>query len=145
MLKHILVATDGSSLSTDATRKAVTFASKLGARITAVHVIQPFAVVTFSPEMLEDTEAQYLERSRRRATEILAEVAAIATAANVPCETVTMVHDHPYEAILSTAKATDCDMIAMASHGRRGIQATIIGSETQKVLTHSKLPVLVFR
>ncbi|HVL09165.1 MAG TPA: universal stress protein [Burkholderiaceae bacterium] len=145
MLRHILVATDGSSLSTHAVRKAVTLASKLGARMTALHVTPPFHVLTFVPEQLEDTEAQYLEHARNRAATILADVTEAARAADVPCEVVTLAHEHPYEAIISTAQAKDCDMIAMASHGRRGIQATIIGSETQKVLTHSKLPVLVFR
>lgn len=145
MLRHILVATDGSPLSTHAVRKAVALASKLGARMTALHVMQPFRVVTFAPEMLEDTETEYLEHARSQAEAILTDVTETARAADVPCDVVTLTHEHPYEAIISTAQAKDCDMIAMASHGRRGIKATIIGSETQKVLTHSKLPVLVFR
>ncbi len=145
MFRHLLVPTDGSSLSDSAVKNAVAFAKQLGARVTGIHVIPQFRVFTYRPEMLEDTEEQYLESARNLATAALTVLTEAAQAAGVECDVVSITNDHPYDAIISTAQARGCDLIAMASHGRRGIEGMLIGSETQKVLTHSTLPVLVFR
>ena len=95
--------------------------------------------------VLEDTAAQYQAGMQQRAEKILGAVAHLAQAAGVACETVHVEHEHPYQAIIDTAGSRDCDLIVMASHGRRGISAIVLGSETVKVLTHSKIPILVHR
>jgi len=95
--------------------------------------------------MIEDTLVQYKARMREHAEKILGAVAYAAQAASVPCETVQVEHEHLYRAIIDIARSKGCDLIVMALHGRRGITAIILGSETVKVLTHSKNPVLVHR
>lgn len=145
MFKHLLLPTDGSALSESAVRQGVALAKALGARVTGLHVSPEFHVLSYRAEMLEDTEAQYLKDSQRHAAELLAQVQQEAQASGVACETVTVVSDHPYEAIIKTAEQRGCDVIAMASHGRKGLKGFLLGSETQKVLTHSDKPVLVFR
>lgn len=145
MFKHILLPTDGSALSESAVRQGVALAKALGARVTGLHVSPEFHVVTYRAAMLEDTGPQYMEDSRRHAAEVLAQVQQEAQAAGVACETVVVVSDHPYEAIVRTAEERACDLIAMASHGRKGIKGFLLGSETQKVLVLCDKPVLVFR
>ena len=145
MFQHLLLAIDGSSLSESAFRKGVAFAHDAGARITAVRVIPDFHTYTYQVEMLADTRTQYARDAGKAVEDYLDAMAAEATAANVPCDTVSVIHDHPYEAIINTALEKGCDLIVMASHGRRGLQGVLIGSETQKVLTHSRIPVLVYR
>ena len=105
----------------------------------------PFHILTLDSQVVEDTSDQYKERIQRRADSTLKAVAARAKAAGVPCDTVHVEHEHVYQAIIDTAKANNCDLITMASHGRRGVSALVLGSETVKVLTHSKIPVLVHR
>ena len=145
MFKHILLPTDGSALSKMAVQQGVALAKALGARVTGLHVSPEFHVVTYRAEMLEDTENQYMQDSQRYAAEVLAEVQREAQASGVACETVVVVSDHPHEAIIRTAAERGCDLIAMASHGRKGITGFLLGSETQKVLVHSDKPVLVLR
>jgi nucleotide-binding universal stress UspA family protein len=95
--------------------------------------------------MLEDTAPQYKIRMQDNAKKILGAVASAAKAAGVACDAVQAEHEHPYEAIINTAKSKGCDLIVIASHGRHGISAIVLGSETVKVLTHSKIPVLIHR
>ena len=147
--KHILVPTDGSKLSLKAAKEAAVLAKTLKARITAVYVIQPW-----SPPMTEESSvaysSRYSEKLYREATEktadqALSKVAATAKAAKVACEKLQVIHGQAWEGIIKTAKSRKCDLIIMASHGRRGLAGLLLGSETQKVLTHSKTPVLVCR
>jgi nucleotide-binding universal stress UspA family protein len=145
MFKHILLPTDGSPASERAALAGVSFAKEVGAEIVALHVIPPFHTFTLDTEMLEDTEEEYARVSVERAEKYLGFVADAARAAGVPCSTEKVVADEPYEAILDTARHHHSDLIIMASHGRRGIKALLLGSETQKVLVHSGIPVLVFR
>ncbi|SPK71644.1 Universal stress protein [Cupriavidus taiwanensis] len=145
MFKHLLLAVDGSDLSEAAFRKALTLARDMGARTTAVRVCPNYHVLTYQVEMLEDTRETYVKEAAAGASQYLRERAEEASAAGVPCDTAYAVNDHPYEAIVKTAEDKGCDLIVMASHGRRGIQGMLIGSETLKVLTHSKIPVLVYR
>ena len=145
MFKHILLPTDGSRGSERAIRKALALAKSTGAKVTGFHVIPKFHVFTFRTEMLEDTEEEYARDSRAHAQKYLAVIEKAAKQAGVPCQTVYATSDQPYEAIIRTAQRKGCDLIAMASHGRRGVQGLLLGSETQKVLTHSKIPVLVYR
>ena len=96
-------------------------------------------------ELLGDTRTRYAREASRAAEDYLGGFASEAVEAGVPCDTVALIHDHPYEAILDTARDKGCDLIAMASHGRRGMVGMLLGSETRKVLTHGSIPVLVYR
>lgn len=144
MFKKILLPTDGSELSTKAVQGALKMASQLGASVVGMTVVEPYSYSTLSeyrPETLEAFEARNAQAAEQR----LAPVAQAAKDVNVPCETTTVKSFSPYEAIIDTAKKFGCDVIFMASHGRRGLSAVLLGSETQKVLTHSNIPVLVYR
>lgn len=145
MYQHILIPTDGSTLSEAAVEHGIEFAKEIGAKITAMTVSEPFHMFTVKVESLEYTATTYKQYARERAVGILDAIAAAAKAAGVPCDTVHVEEEHPYKAIIDTAKSKQCDLIVMASHGRRGISAIVLGSETVKVLTHSKTPVLVYR
>lgn len=147
MYKHILVATDGSTLSLKAIRTAARLGAALKARVTAVYVIAPFSPPMATSEAMAYGVAysarDYARDARKSAEKALAKAAAAAGRAKV--STVSVVHARPWEAIIATARKNRCDMIVMASHGRRGLAGLLLGSETQKVLTHSKTPVLVCR
>jgi nucleotide-binding universal stress UspA family protein len=144
MLQKILVPTDGSQLSLQALSGALELAVKLGSRIVGVTVVEPYAYASLS-EYRPETIADYEQRADELARERLDVMQAQATNAGVPFETVVARSFSPYEAIIDAARKTQCDTIFMASHGRKGLSAVLLGSETQKVLTHSHLPVMVFR
>jgi nucleotide-binding universal stress UspA family protein len=144
MFKKILLPTDGSDLSTKAIDGGLEFARALKAGVVGVTVIEPYSYSNLSeyrPETLDD----YEQRTLKIAAERLGKVADAASKASVPVETVTVKSFSPFEAIIDTAKAKGCDVIFMASHGRKGLSAVLLGSETQKVLTHSTIPVMVYR
>jgi nucleotide-binding universal stress UspA family protein len=146
MYKHILVPTDGSALSLKAARTAARLAAKLEARITALYVIEPFMPPVSSEALM--FQAAYSVRDYEKGMQKVADKAlarVVAAAGRVSCATLAKTGAHPWEAIVETAKARKCDLIVMASHGRRGLVGVLLGSETQKVLTHSKTPVLVCR
>lgn len=145
MYKHILIPTDGSELSETAVQHGIALAKEIGAKVTAMTVTDPFHIVAVSPTMLRDTPASYKQHAEELAAKILGAVASTAAAAGVACETVHVEDDHPYKGIIGTAKSKQCDLVVMASHGRRGMSAIVLGSETVKVLTHSSIPVLVYR
>jgi len=145
MFKHILVPTDGSKLSEATIHKAVEFAKSIGAKVTGFHVMPQFHVFTYRTEMLEDTREEFARDSQTHAEKYLAVIQEAAKAAGVRCETASITSDQPHEAIIQAAKKRGCDLIMMASHGRKGLQGMLLGSETQKVLTHSRIPVLVYR
>ena len=145
MYKNILIATDGSDLATKAVEQGVLFAKKIGAKITAVTVTEPFHLLSVAPSQLEYTPAEYKKHAAAHAEKLLGAVSAAAKSAGVDCETLHVEHEHVYQAIIDAAAARRCDLIVMASHGRRGVSAVVLGSETVKVLTHSKIPVLVHR
>ena len=147
--KHILVPTDGSKLSLQAAKEAAALAKNLKARITAVYVIPPWVPPVGVESSLLYAEA-YNEKAYRKATETNAEkalekVETAASAAKVKCEKLRITGSHAWEGIIKTARSRRCDLIVMASHGRGGLAGLLLGSETQKVLTHSKTPVLVCR
>jgi len=145
MFKNILIPTDGSELAWKAVEHGIALAKSVGAKVTVVTVSLPFHIFTLDPLVVEDTAAQYKARTEEHAANLLAATARAAKSAGVLCETVHVVHEHPYRAIIDTAVSHGCDLITMASHGRRGVSALLLGSETVKVLTHSKIPVLVHR
>jgi nucleotide-binding universal stress UspA family protein len=145
MFKHVLLATDGSELSDRAVENGVALARALGARITVLTSSRPYHVVAADPVMGTDTKESYLADAEAAARQVLKRVEDIARVAEVRCETIHVFNEHPYRAIIDAAQARDCDAILMASHGRRGVSALLLGSETQKVLTHCKIPVVVWR
>ncbi|MDB5545545.1 MAG: UspA domain protein [Hyphomicrobiales bacterium] len=145
MFKHILVSTDGSALSDDAIEQGVAIAKAFGARLSAITVTVPFHVISIDPVMITDTAPLYEEDMRKRANEALAIVSAEAQKHGLTCEPIHREAEHPWWAIIDTAKAEGCDLIVMSSHGRGGFSAVILGSQTLKVLANSGVPVLVSR
>ncbi|HEY6939867.1 universal stress protein [Dokdonella sp.] len=145
MFKRILVPVDGSPLSTKAARAAIGLAAETGARLVAFHAAPTFRTFAFEAPMLADTARSYRAACIVRARKLLGDVAADARLAGVDCDEVYVSSDHPYLAILRTAKRKHCDLVLMASHGRRGLRGLLLGSETQKVLAHGTVPVLVYR
>jgi nucleotide-binding universal stress UspA family protein len=145
MFKHILIPTDGSDLSRKAVLYGVQLAMESRAKVTALTVAEPYPVAAMDAVLVTTGQDEYEEQSRLACEKALEQVKMAAEAAGVPCETIREVHDQPYRAIIDAAHALSCDLIVMASHGRRGISALLLGSETVKVLTHSTIPVLVYR
>jgi len=138
MYKHILIPTDGSALSQAAVAHGVSLAKSVGAKVTIVTVSIPEVMPTTTAE-------QYAKQVAVVATRYLDAAKEVAQTAGVSCDTVYVELNQPYLAIIDTAAKRSCDLIIMASHGRRGIAAIVLGSETNKVLTHSNIPVLVVR
>ncbi|KVT41310.1 universal stress protein [Burkholderia ubonensis] len=145
MFKHLLVPTDGSALSDAALQMAVALAKEHSANLTVLHVIPEFHMFTSDAEMLGDTKERFQQVAQQHAEAFLAAATAIAQHAGVECEAISLTEAHAHEAIIDVATRRNCDLIVMASHGRSGARALLIGSETQKVLTHSDIPVLVVR
>ena len=163
MFKHILLPTDGSDLSTAAIHQGIMLAKSIRAKITGLCVMprhpktlsaaqMPTEVLDQSASRCKELAEAYLETiekgaeiARQLAEAYLQVILKSAQDAGVACEVVTERADSPYEAIIRVADQKGCDLIMMASHGRSGVKAILIGSETQKVLTHSKIPVLVYR
>ena len=144
MYKHILIATDGSELAGKAVATGLALATQLKSKVTAVTATEPWTAMVTGEAGFAFPVEEYEKGAAESAARILSEVTTAAKAQDVACETV-RVNDFAAEGIIETAKARGCDLIVMASHGRRGISALVIGSETMKVLTHSKLPVLIYR
>ena len=144
MYKRILVTTDGSELSAKAVQTAVAMAKLTNATLMALSVKEPFPYSAISEMQPVPPQEFYDAQERIAATRVKAVMDA-AAAAGVVCEGATVEALHPWEAILDMAKQKGCDLIVMASHGRRGLSALLLGSETQKVLTHSSIPVLVIK
>jgi nucleotide-binding universal stress UspA family protein len=148
MYRHILIATDGSVLAKKAVSHGLSLAKSVGAKVTALIVEAPFNVNDVPDSKvrpMSEAIEQHSEHTRQHADRVLSQVADAAKAADVACEIVQIEHGQPYQAIITAAKDNDCDVIVMASHGRSGISALLLGSVTHKVLTHTKIPVLVCR
>lgn len=148
MFKHLLLPTDGSKLSDRAVQRGIDFAKEIKARVSVVHVIPEFRMMADESFVLPtsvDLKKRYEKEARARAEKMLARVGERAQSAGVKYESFAILGDVPYEEIIDTAKKQKCDLIMMASHGRRGLSGLLLGSETAKVLTHSKIPVLVVR
>ena len=147
MFKHILVPTDGSTLSNDAVKRAIAFAREARARLTFMFAKPDYPVAFYGEGALIDptTPEKFAEMAEQQANEILSVCESLARESGVESGSVSLTSDIPYEAIINAAESSGCDLIFMASHGRRGITGLLLGSETQKVLTHSKIPVLVYR
>lgn len=143
-MSKILVPTDGSELSEKAIQGAVQLAKQLGSRIVGLTVVEPYSYASLSeyrPESFEDFEV----RTQKIAQERLGKFEAAAKAGGIKFESTIVKSFSAYEAIIDTANKQECDAIFMASHGRHGLNAVLLGSETQKVLAHSRIPVMVYR
>ena len=148
MYKHILVPTDGSKLSREASLAAVQLARALGARITGFFAAPPATPIMFKGLLAAGyaTPEEHEENVKKAAQTYLGAIENAARSAKVPCEVMTVTSDYPADAIVAAARKRRCDLIFMASHGRRGLRRdSLLGSETQKVLSQAPLPVLVYR
>ena len=144
MYKRVLIPTDGSEITDKAVGTAVSLAKLCGASLVTLSVKEPFPYSAIS-EMQPVPPQEFYDAQERIAAGRVKRVMEAAKAEGVNCEGATVEAMHPWEAILDAAKQKNCDVIVMASHGRKGMAALLIGSETNKVLTHSPLPVLVVR
>jgi len=147
MFKHLLIPTDGSTLSKKAAVQGVKFAREIGAKVTGF-----FAAAPYRPVVYEDfipanfmTPKEHEDATTRLAAKYLNPIEKACKDAGVPYQALHVASEYPADAIIEAARAKKCDLIFMASHGRRGIARALLGSETVKVLTHSKIPVLVYR
>ena len=144
MFKRILVPTDGSDITTKAVQTAIALAKEQGATLATISVKEPFPYSAIS-EMQPVPPQEFYDAQERIAAARVKAVVDVASAAGVSSSGHTVEALHPWEAILDHAKAQQCDLIVMASHGRRGVAALLLGSETSRVLTHSENPVLVIK
>jgi len=149
MFKHIMLATDGSEASGRAEKSCITLAKSIGARMTAIHVVPHFHL-HYQPwgaprEVHERIEKEHEQEALEGARKNMAGVEGSARASGVTCESMIIVGDRPYEEIIGNAEKLGCDLIMIGSRGMMGLNALLLGSETVKVLTHTKIPVLVVR
>ena len=148
MYKNILVPHDGSDLSDEAADHAIALAQSVKSKLTFLHVVAHRSLILdegVSSQLVHKLETDYEAVAKKKAEERLAKVMARATAGKVQSSATVIVGDDPYKEIIAQAQAIKCDLIVMASHGRRGLEGLLLGSETVKVLTHSQSPVLVVR
>jgi nucleotide-binding universal stress UspA family protein len=146
MYRHILIPTDGSKLAHNAVVHGLLLAKTVGAKVTVLTVeasFNPSDVPASRGNLMSAAFEEYAKHAREHAESILNAAADDAKGEGVQCETVQVIQDHPYKAIVAAAKDNGCDLIVMASHGRGGIAAIVLGSVTAKVLTHTSIPVLV--
>ena len=144
MFKRILVPTDGSDITAKAVSTSIALAQSVNAQLYTISVKEPFPYSAIS-EMQPTPPQEFFDAQERIAAKRVQHVIELSQAAGLVCHGHTVEALHPWEAIIDHAKRMECDLLVMASHGRRGVSALLLGSETQKVLTHSKVPVLVVR
>jgi nucleotide-binding universal stress UspA family protein len=146
MFRHILIPTDGSELSKKAIQTGIDLARFHGAQVTGVHAVPDYhLMIAYEGAFDPVTEERIEKEAQLRATAYLDFVRQTAAAAGVDCDTVCETNDHPYDAIIKTAQARSCDLIVLHSHGRKGLAAALLGSETRKVLFYARIPVMVVR
>ena len=146
MYRHILIPTDGSELAEHAVTNGLSLAKSLGAKVSVIIVEEPFDWFSVSETKAQQALgelAKYTEQIKKHAASVLSGVADAAKQAGVSCDTIQVENVQPCSAIIATAADKGCDLIVMASHGRSGLSAVVLGSVTNKVLTHTKTPVLV--
>ena len=146
MYRHILIPTDGSELAEHAVTNGLSLAKSVGAKVSVIVVEAPFNVFGVRESrvrQMSEEFAKHAEQIKKHATSVLNRAAEAARIAGVSCDTIQVEHEQPYQAIIAAAKDKGCDLIVMASHGRSGLSAVLLGSVTNKVLTHTKTPVLV--
>lgn len=148
MFKNILMPTDGSKLADRAIIHGINLAKSLGAKVTLLSVVPEFRMIadeSFAMPMSMQVKQRYEKEATARTEKKLATISARVTKAGLQCTSVVVSSDLPYQQIIEVARKRKCDLVVMASHGRRGLTGLLLGSETVKVLTHSKIPVLVVR
>lgn len=145
MFQHILIPTDGSDLSKRAVERGVTFAQEIRAKVTFLTVVEPFDVIATDSRRMAQVRLVYEQHAKEQAADALQIASSLARDKGVPFDSVETENKYPYKAIVEAAENLGCDLIAMASHGRKGAAAIVLGSETTKVLAHSSKPVLVYR
>lgn len=148
MYKHILIAYDGSALSDKAVAEGIRFAKQTGSRASLLYVLTPLHLPAGGAQLspvVKELERQHAEVLRQHASEMLERAHGRFAEAGVPCEIVLVEGYDPYDHIVQEVSRRNCDLIVMASHGRRGIEAVTVGSQTTKVINHTKVPVLVVR
>lgn len=145
MFKHILLPTDGSRLSEAAIFKGIELARQHGARVTGIHAMPEFHLLSYRAAALDETHDHFAQDAQAHAQRYLDFVRRTADEARVECATIAELSDHPHDAICKAARRLGCDLILMASHGKRSLVGLLLGSETQRVLAHSEVRVLVWR
>ena len=145
MFKNILLPTDGSELATRALDQGIALAKAVGAKVTVLTVVEVFRVFTANPVQLEASIREYRKQAAEHGKKVLDEARAKAEAAGVAVETISRTGDIAWEQIVAAAAESGADLVAMASHGRSGLSALILGSQTSRVLAHAEVPVLVLR
>ncbi len=145
MYKHILIATDGSELALHAAQQGIALAKAVGAKLTAVTVTIPWSTVVAGEVATAIPPGDYDQRVRANADKILGQITSAAKTHDVECSALQLSDSQPWRGILETATKKDCDLIVVGSHGRSGLSRLLVGSEAIKLLTHSKLPVLIHR
>jgi len=148
MYRHILIATDGSELAEKAVKQGIALAKNLSAPVSVVTVTEKWSAFDMAREARQGGQSpitRYEEMAATAARNVLERAAQMAKSQNVPCELVHVQDQHPAEGIIATAKDKGCDLIVMASHGRRGLDRILLGSQANEVLTHSKVPALIVR
>lgn len=142
---HLLVPTDGSAVAAKAFQAAVTFAAESGAKVTGYYAIEDMNMHHVGAHLTKELIEEFERRAREAAEQHVAEIGVVAKAAGVPFDSIVSKVTRPHEGIIEAAKKCGADIIFMASHGHRGLTSLVVGSVTQKVLSHSTIPVLVFR
>ena len=146
MYRRILIPTDGSDLCRNAAEKGIEFARETNAEVVVFHAVPATSYMLYTESGPSDLMVEQFEKeARARGERLTSELADLANKAGVEAETLCLANDHPWEGIIEAANSKHCDLIFMASHGRKGLSALLLGSETTKVLTHSKIAVLVYR
>lgn len=145
MFKSILLPTDGSALSEQAVKVGLELAKEVHGDVVGLYVTKPYHIIAMEPSMITETEGEYEQDTKAQAAKYLSVIERAAKDAGVPFKNVTRSGDYPYEQIINVAREEHCDTICMATHGRHGLDALVHGSQTQKVLTHTKIPVVVVR
>jgi nucleotide-binding universal stress UspA family protein len=148
MYKNILIANDGSELAGKAVSHGLALAKELNAAVTVVTVTELWPVLDMVDRVQSGDEhplEDYEKRAAERANKVLTAVSSSANDMGLTCETVHVPDQHPAEGIIATAKIKECDLIVMASHGRRGVKKLLLGSVANEVLTHCSVPVLIYR
>ena len=144
MFKHILVPTDGSELSQKAVDAAIELATTTGGAVTGYACLPEYPISPFS-EVIVEPPPDFQERCEREARAHLGRLEFAAARAGIVCRTRLSIHASPYVGIIKAAESAGCDVILMASHGRRGLGNLLVGSETQRVLANTKIPVIIYR
>lgn len=145
MYQSIMIATDGSDIADNAARQAIDLAKGLGSKLTAVTVTEPYQAIAFTDTMAVVNQSDYEKQCEAHAKGILTKVSDMAQASGISCDTVHQANHWPYAGVIAAAEEGNVDLIVVGSHGRRGLESLLLGSQAVKLLSHTKIPTLVVR